>query len=108
MRQGGIRSIAMPALGCGNGGLEWSDGRELIKNALAPIADKVRILVYAPEGQKQDAAATRMQKRELKPVLAALLCFVGDYMQIEPELTMQDIQHLSYVLAAAGCGRRKV
>lgn len=28
-----IRSIAIPALGCGNGGLRWSDVRPLIENA---------------------------------------------------------------------------
>lgn len=76
--------------------------RELIENALASIADRVRILVYAPAGQNRIPRQTVRRKGELKPVLAALLCFIRDYTQIEPELTMQDIQHLIYVLAAAG------
>ena len=32
-----IRTIAIPALGCGNGGLDWSDIRPLIELAFAPL-----------------------------------------------------------------------
>ncbi len=33
----GIQSIGMPALGCGNGGLDWSDVAPLIEKHLGPI-----------------------------------------------------------------------
>jgi O-acetyl-ADP-ribose deacetylase (regulator of RNase III) len=42
-----IHSIAIPALGCGLGGLDWQDVRELIEQLLAS-REKSRILVYAP------------------------------------------------------------
>jgi O-acetyl-ADP-ribose deacetylase (regulator of RNase III) len=42
-----IRSIALPALGCGNGGLAWSDVKPLIVGAMADVPD-VRVLVFAP------------------------------------------------------------
>jgi O-acetyl-ADP-ribose deacetylase (regulator of RNase III) len=42
-----IRSIALPALGCGHGGLDWSLVREEIENVLGKIED-VDILVYEP------------------------------------------------------------
>ena len=43
----GIRSIAIPPLGCGNGGLEWSDVRPRIIRALEKVPD-VRVLLFAP------------------------------------------------------------
>ena len=43
----GIRSIAVPALGCGLGGLEWSEVRPMIEAAFAPLPG-VRVLVYEP------------------------------------------------------------
>jgi O-acetyl-ADP-ribose deacetylase (regulator of RNase III) len=43
----GIRSIALPALGCGNGGLEWDDVRPEIESALGGLAG-VEIVVYQP------------------------------------------------------------
>ena len=35
----GIRSIAIPPLGCGNGGLDWADVRPLIHGAFEPLPD---------------------------------------------------------------------
>ena len=43
----GIRSIAVPALGCGPGGLDWGDVRPLIEKALGGLGS-VRVLLYAP------------------------------------------------------------
>lgn len=42
-----ITSIAIPALGCGLGGLDWNDVRPLIERAMEPLRD-VRVLVFAP------------------------------------------------------------
>lgn len=44
-----IRSIALPALGCGNGGLDWDDVFPRIKAALGALPD-VRVLVFPPRG----------------------------------------------------------
>jgi O-acetyl-ADP-ribose deacetylase (regulator of RNase III) len=33
----GITSIAVPPLGCGNGGLDWRDVRPLINDALGDL-----------------------------------------------------------------------
>src|SRR5437667_5012324 len=44
-----IKSIALPPLGCGNGGLEWDEVLPAIKKALSHLPD-VRILVYPPAG----------------------------------------------------------
>lgn len=44
----GIQSIAMPALGCGLGGLDWSDVRPLIEKHLGPLPD-LDVYVYEPQ-----------------------------------------------------------
>jgi O-acetyl-ADP-ribose deacetylase (regulator of RNase III) len=43
----GIRSIAVPALGCEPGGLDWNDVRPRIESALGGL-DGTRVLLYAP------------------------------------------------------------
>lgn len=47
---GRIRSIAVPPLGCGNGGLDWSDVRAAIARELGGL-DDVEIEVFEPAGQ---------------------------------------------------------
>ena len=42
-----IKSIALPALGCGLGGLNWLDVKPLIKNAFGDF-EAVDIVVYEP------------------------------------------------------------
>jgi O-acetyl-ADP-ribose deacetylase (regulator of RNase III) len=44
----GVRSVAIPALGCGLGGLRWGDVRPRIEAALAELPD-VKVLVFAPD-----------------------------------------------------------
>ena len=43
-----VSSIAMPPLGCGNGGLSWNDVKPLIQKKLRNISD-VEIVVLEPE-----------------------------------------------------------
>jgi O-acetyl-ADP-ribose deacetylase (regulator of RNase III) len=48
VRTRGIRSIAIPPLGCGNGGLAWSEVRLLIEEALIELPG-VRAVMFSPE-----------------------------------------------------------
>jgi O-acetyl-ADP-ribose deacetylase (regulator of RNase III) len=48
IRELDIESVAIPALGCGNGGLAWGDVFPLIQRACAEIP-QVRTLVFAPD-----------------------------------------------------------
>ncbi len=45
----GIQSIAMPALGCGLGGLKWSEVQPLIVKYLGALPD-LDVYVYEPQG----------------------------------------------------------
>jgi O-acetyl-ADP-ribose deacetylase (regulator of RNase III) len=47
IRARGIRSIAVPPLGCGNGGLAWADVEPLIERAMGELPD-VQVVVFAP------------------------------------------------------------
>jgi O-acetyl-ADP-ribose deacetylase (regulator of RNase III) len=42
-----IASIAVPPLGCGNGGLAWDDVRPLIEKALAEVPE-LDVRLYRP------------------------------------------------------------
>ena len=46
-RKDGVTSISIPALGCGLGGLRWSDVKPLIE-AFAERVPEVRVVVYEP------------------------------------------------------------
>lgn len=61
--QRGIREIAFPRLGCGNGGLEWDDVRPLMVNYLSPLPIPVYIHDFVvdiglPEHRELEAAAS--------------------------------------------------
>jgi len=45
----GIWSIAIPPLGCGNGGLDWAEVKPLILEAFKPLP-KVEVIVFEPAG----------------------------------------------------------
>jgi O-acetyl-ADP-ribose deacetylase (regulator of RNase III) len=66
-----IKSIAIPPLGCGNGGLAWSDVRQLIELELGELKD-VDIEVYAPAVHFESKVANEPRLSLGHFVLAAL------------------------------------
>src|SRR5258708_35172122 len=55
IREKKIRSIALPPLGCGNGGLDWDDVRQEIENTLTELHD-VKILCNTPSRTYQNSS----------------------------------------------------
>ena len=43
-----IKSIAIPPLGCGNGGLNWNEVQPLLLEKIAPIQQNRNIILYSP------------------------------------------------------------
>lgn len=102
IRANRIKSVAVPPLGCGNGGLDWSIVRKLIHRKLGELED-VNVLVFEPSG----APANREMKIATKePNMsrgrAALLGIFSKYLIPGYELTMLEIQKLAYFLQEAG------
>jgi O-acetyl-ADP-ribose deacetylase (regulator of RNase III) len=104
VRELNIKSVAVPPLGCGHGGLDWSDVRPLIERAFARIPD-VRVLLFAPAGAP---AAADMPNRTESPGLttgrAALLTLIDEYLKglLDPNVTLLEIHKLMYFLQEAG------
>ncbi|MGM3308122.1 type II toxin-antitoxin system antitoxin DNA ADP-ribosyl glycohydrolase DarG [Anabaena sp. WFMT] len=67
-----IKSIAVPPLGCGNGGLNWTDIRPIVIDYLTPISDSVEILIYEPS---QYYAAKSIQAPKLNTSHLVLMNF---------------------------------
>ena len=102
IKKAGIKSIALPPLGCGNGGLAWNIVRQLIEQKLANL-DDVTIRVFeptgAPESKSMNIATTRPNMTRGR---AALLAVFRQYLLPGYELSMLEIQKLAYFLQEAG------
>lgn len=99
-----IESIAVPPLGCGNGGLEWSAVRPLIIEAFAAAPD-VRVVLYEPaDAPAADQIIDRRAKPGMTPARAAVLALMGRYVETEYDyrLSLVEVQKLAYFLQLAG------
>jgi O-acetyl-ADP-ribose deacetylase (regulator of RNase III) len=91
-----IRSIAIPPLGCGNGGLDWADVRPLIEEALGDL-DSVDVIVYEPTAQYQNVAK-KMGVEKLTPARALIAEMVRRYWVLGIECTILETQKLAWFL----------
>ncbi len=104
IRKLGIRSIAVPPLGCGNGGLEWSEVRPLIERAFAEVPD-VRVLLYAPKGAPESASMpNRTSRSRMTLGQAALVKLMDQYLKglLDPFVSLLELHKLLYFLKALG------
>jgi O-acetyl-ADP-ribose deacetylase (regulator of RNase III) len=102
VRHEDIKSIAVPPLGCGNGGLDWSEVRPRIESAFKSLAD-VAVFLYEPKGAP---AADEMKIATSPPRMtagrAALISLIDHYALPWYRVTLLEIQKLAYFLQAAG------
>jgi O-acetyl-ADP-ribose deacetylase (regulator of RNase III) len=96
IQDNGIRSIAIPPLGCGNGGLEWSSVRAAIEAALGNL-EGVDIVVYEPTTKYQNVAK-RTGVQKLTPARALIAEMVRRYWVLGIECTLLEIQKLAWFL----------
>ena len=102
IREKNIRSVAIPPLGSGFGGLDWNEVRPLILSALEQVPDVVA-WVYPPQGMP---SAEKMKVGTSRPHLtlgrAALIELINQYALPGYRLTQLEIQKLAYLLQMAG------
>jgi O-acetyl-ADP-ribose deacetylase (regulator of RNase III) len=103
-----ITSLAIPALGCGNSGLDWARVRPLIEAASLRMP-QARVVLFAPDGAP---AADRMPNATSRPPLnqlrALLLVAIGRYLdrarlqEVRDGVSELEIQKLAYFLKVLG------
>ena len=101
IQERGIRSIAIPPLGAGNGGLAWEEVRPRIVAALESL--DVQVLLFEP--REEPVAADRVigTERPKLTIARALFLRLMDLYQIpDYQMTLVEVQKLAYFLQAAG------
>ncbi|UFJ40101.1 macro domain-containing protein [Brevibacillus humidisoli] len=97
-----IKSIAIPPLGCGNGGLDWNVVRPRIENAFAPLSD-VYVELYVPSGSPApDAMKIGTKKPRMTKARALFLSLMKEYALPGYRLSLLEIQKLAYFLQEVG------
>ncbi len=91
-----VKSIAIPPLGAGNGGLNWQDVKPKIQKALGDL-DKVSILVYEPTA-KYHNVRKRTGVKKLTPSRAMVAELVRRYWILGMECSLLEIQKLAWFL----------
>jgi O-acetyl-ADP-ribose deacetylase (regulator of RNase III) len=92
----GIHSIALPPLGCGNGGLDWSDVRPEIERAFAQLHD-LDVWVFEPTPKYQNVAK-RSGLMKLTPARALVAEMIRRYWVLGIECTYLEVQKLCWFL----------
>ena len=97
-----IKSIAIPPLGCGNGGLDWKEVKPLIENAFNNLPD-VEVRIFEPSGSP---TANDMEVKTAKPKMtngrAAILKIIDTYREVGYGLSKIEVQKLAFFLQEAG------
>lgn len=99
-----ISSVAIPPLGCGNGGLQWKEVRPLVIDAFQALPH-VRVVLFEPEGAPPAAEVIdRRASIRMTPTRAALVALMNRYSATgyEYRLSLVEIQKLAYFLQEAG------
>jgi O-acetyl-ADP-ribose deacetylase (regulator of RNase III) len=99
-----IRSIAIPPLGCGLGGLIWNQVKPMIQKAFDALPD-VHVFLYEPAGAPVAEEMVREKKvPNMTEGRAALLGLMNRYLKavMDPFVSLLEIHKLMYFMQEAG------
>jgi len=96
IQENAIRSIALPPLGAGNGGLDWSEVRPEVERVLGTL-EGVDILVYEPTAKYQNVAK-RTGVEQLTPARVLMAEMIRRYWVLGIECTYLEVQKLGWFL----------
>jgi O-acetyl-ADP-ribose deacetylase (regulator of RNase III) len=100
----GVRSIAIPPLGSGLGGLDWQEVRPRIEKALVRVPE-VRVLLYEPNGAPDALVMVRSRAiPHMTPGRAALVGLMHQYLGglMDPFVSLLEVHKLMYFMQEAG------
>lgn len=104
IHQYNIRSIAIPPLGSGLGGLDWADVKPCIEAALKPLTE-VQVVIYEPAGAPQaDKIVHNREVPKMTAGRAALVELLNRYLKglLDPFVTLLEAHKLMYFMQEAG------
>ena len=98
-----IRSIAIPPLGAGLGGLDWSDVRPRIEKAVLALGD-VDVVVFEPNGALGPSENKSRDAPNMTPGRAALVGLMHRYLGglLDPFVSLLEVHKLMYFMQEAG------
>ena len=98
-----IRSVAIPPLGSGLGGLDWPEVRARIEAAMRTLGNDLKVIVFEPkQGQREIVSLLRVPK--MTPGRAALVSLMHRYLSglLDPFVTLLEVHKLMYFMQEAG------
>ena len=104
IKKRGIRSVAVPPLGCGLGGLDWKKVRPKIVGALEDLPE-VKAVLYEPSGAPKAEEMVKEQRAPaMTPGRAVLVELMSRYLAavMDPFITLLEIHKLMYFMQEAG------
>ena len=97
-----VKSIAIPPLGCGNGGLSWALVRPKIEAAFKDV-DDVAVRIYEPVGTPaNDEMPVNTKQPSMTKSRAMLVAVMDSYAVAEHRLSLLEVQKLAYFLQVVG------
>ena len=102
IRERGIRSVAVPPLGCGLGGLDWRVVRPRIERALSQVSE-LEVHLYEPLGSPPpETMPVGTDRPRMTLARALMVSLMHQYSQLSYRLTLLEIQKLAYFLQESG------
>jgi O-acetyl-ADP-ribose deacetylase (regulator of RNase III) len=104
IREKNIRSLAVPPLGTGLGGLDWNAVRLRIEEALGDFGD-VRVVIFQPGVAPEPARMARRQSApDMTPGRSVLVGLMDRYLSglLDPFVTLLEVHKLLYFRKVSG------
>jgi O-acetyl-ADP-ribose deacetylase (regulator of RNase III) len=95
-----IRSLAIPPLGCGLGGLSWDDVKPRILEAVEKLEKCEHVVIFEPDEISERRFVTSPDKPKMTPGRAALIGLIDRYLKglLDPFVTLLEVHKLMYFM----------
>ena len=97
-----IRSIAVPPLGCGLGGLDWNVVRPLMEKTFEALP-QVKVMLFEPTGAPNAREMpVRAERAKMTAARALVIQLMDRYKALDYARTLLEVHKLAYFLQEAG------